>query len=128
MVHWYWSSGRSTSSRVSDRRPGTWAARAARCSSSRVTICLKFSYSLDNNQSKLHVIKLDLPLGILDRRRVLSDRHQQLVMRKHRKLPMILIPPHTLESKWQPLGQREIHRLVKIQLAHNQYTPTNNQS
>ena len=48
--------------------------------------------------------------------RLLRDRDEQFIMREHRQLPVLLVPLHTVQAQRQPVGKREVHRLVEVEL------------
>ena len=58
----------------------------------------------------------NIPDSGLDRMGLLCNGDEKLVMRKHRHLPMFLVPPHAVQPEGQPVREREVHRLVEVQL------------
>ena len=58
----------------------------------------------------------NIPQCCLDRLRLLRDRDEQFIMRKHRQLPVLLVPLHAVQAEGQPIRERKVHRLVEVQL------------
>ena len=48
--------------------------------------------------------------------RLLRYSDEQLVMREYGHLAVLLVPPDAVQPEGQPLRQREVHRLVEVQL------------
>lgn len=59
---------------------------------------------------------MNIPDSGLNRVRLLRNSDEKFIMREHRVLPVFLVPPHAVEAQREPVGEREVYRLIEVQL------------